>query len=362
MLALLAELHRDFALSFVCPPTGAGQGLIGRAASLGVRVLPLEVRGGAAADARLRSWLHRGGVEIFHAHAGIGWEGHHGVRAARAVGVPVVIRTEHLPNVMTDPDQRRTYGITSALVDRTICVSRGVARSYAAAGVARSALRVVHNGISSPRPRRARATTRRVLGLPGGARLLLSVGRLTEQKGHADLIRALPSVLRSAPDVHLRVAGSGVLEHELTLLARSMNVEQRARLLGQRDDVPDLMVAADLVVLPSRFEGFPLAALEAMALGRVVIGTKVCGMSEAVSDGVTGRLVPAGRPAALATAIVGALADERIRASWASAARSRFAERFTAARMAAETARVYGEFAAELDARSAELATARRTA
>ncbi|MFN2521102.1 MAG: glycosyltransferase family 4 protein [Candidatus Limnocylindria bacterium] len=360
MLGLARELRAELDLSFVCPPTAAGGRLLERAAALGLRVLPLEARGNGAAQARLGAWLRLAGVDIFHAHAGIGWEGHHGVRAARAAGVPVVIRTEHLPNVMTDPAQQRTYTAMSRLVDRTICVSGGVARSYAAVGVPRSGLRVVHNGVASPEPR-AGARRGRALGLPRGSRLLLSVGRLTAQKGHADLIRALPLVLQAAPDVHLAIAGSGALEAELRTLTRSLGLDGRVRLLGQRDDVPDLMLAAALVVLPSRFEGLPLAALEAMALGRAVIGTRVCGMSEAVKDRVTGRLVPVGRPGALGAAIVDALEDDAMRASWESAARARFTERFTAARMAAQIARVYREFA-ELRARSAEPLTTRRTA
>lgn len=362
MLTLAGELRRDFEISFVCPPTAAGDRLMRRAASLGVHVLPLEVRGEGDSASRLGSWLDRTRVDLVHVHAGIGWEGHHGVRAARAAGVSVVIRTEHLPNVMTDVGQRRTYAHTSRLVDTTIFVSRGVARGYVAANLVRGAVKVVHNGIRPRRPRRPRAMTRSALGLSSDARLVLSVGRLTEQKGHSDLLRALPLVLDRTADVHLAVAGGGPLEPDLLTLSRRLGMAEHVSLLGHRDDVPELIAASDLIVLPSRFEGLPLVALEAMALGRAVIGSDVCGMSEAVANGVTGRLVAPGRPSRLARAIVDALENEPLRRRWAAAARQRFAERFTARRMAAQVGRVYGEFGAVAGERTNAAAASRRTA
>ncbi|CAN5192699.1 hypothetical protein BH18CHL2_BH18CHL2_06720 [soil metagenome] len=353
VLTLAAELKTAFAISVVCPQTRSGAPVLERAASLGVAVLPLEVRGRARSRRRLQAWLRAAGIEVFHAHAGIGWEGHAGVQAARAAGVPVVIRTEHLPNVITDSAQRRAYALMSGLVDATICVSRGVARSYVAQALTRSAVRVVHNGIRPRLPRRTRAATRRSIGLPPDARLILSVGRLTAQKGHADLIKAVPGVLGAAGSAHVAIAGGGVLEAELAQLARATGVADHVSLLGARQDVPELIEASDVVVLPSLFEGLPIVALEAMALGAAVIGTQVCGMSEAVVDGETGRLVAPGRPDLLADAIAEALADDGLRASWGAAGHRRFTQYFTAARMAAQTRSVYREFAALAEARGA---------
>jgi glycosyltransferase involved in cell wall biosynthesis len=353
VLTLAAELGHTASVSVVCPPTEGGTRVLERAASLGALVLPLEVRGRTRSRRRLQSWLRAAGVEVFHAHAGIGWEGHDGVQAARAAGVPVVIRTEHLPNVITDQGQRRTYASMSRLVDATICVSRGVARSYVEQGLTHGAVRVVHNGIRPRLPGRTGAATRRSIGLPPDARLILSVGRLTAQKGHSDLIAALPTVLRSCGDAHLAIAGGGVLGSRLSLLAREAGVSDRVSLLGPRDDVPELIDAAEVVVLPSLFEGLPIVVLEAMALGAAVIGTRVCGMSEAIVDGETGRLVAPGRPSLLADAISEALRDDRLRASWGGAGRRRFARHFTAAQMAAKTRSVYREFAALAELRAA---------
>ena len=105
----------------------------------------------------------------------------------------------------------------------------------------------------------------------------------------------------------------------------------------------DLMAAADLVVLPSLFEGLPLVVLEAMAAGLPVVGTRVCGTTEAVCDGMTGRLVEAQDAAALADAVLEVLERPELAARWGDARRRRFEREFQPARMARETAAVYEE-------------------
>jgi glycosyltransferase involved in cell wall biosynthesis len=107
--------------------------------------------------------------------------------------------------------------------------------------------------------------------------------------------------------------------------------------------VPDLLAAADLLVLPSLFEGLPLVVLEAMAAGRAVVGTQVCGTLEAVQDGVSGRLVPPGESAALASAIVELLDQPELAARFGAAGQARCASEFRAERMARETAQLHQE-------------------
>jgi glycosyltransferase involved in cell wall biosynthesis len=114
-------------------------------------------------------------------------------------------------------------------------------------------------------------------------------------------------------------------------------------LVGQRSDVPRLMAAADLFVLPSQFEGLPLAVLEAMASGLPVVGTRVCGIEEVVVDGVTGRLVPCDDIQALAEAIRDGLVDAEQRRQWGCQARAAFDRHWRVDRMARDMQVVYGE-------------------
>lgn len=340
MLMLADKLRDRYRVSFVCPPTTGGMPLLKEAGALGLRTLALE-----ADDPRgaLRDWLRATGVEVFHAHAGIGWEGHPGIHAARAAGVPTVVRTEHLPDLITDPVQRRDYDRMHRRVDRIVCVSETARDSFVRAGVPAHKLLVIRNGIAfrsaAPDPAEVRAR----LGLPFDATLVLTVARLTEQKGHRHLLEAAPAVRERVPGAHFVWVGEGPLGDELRKRTRELGIEGNVHLTGRRTDVPDLLAAAELFVLPSLFEGLPLVVLEAMAAGVPVVGTRVCGTREAVEDGVCGRLVPARDPAALAAAILEVLERPDLGARWGAAGRRRARREFSAARMARETAALYQE-------------------
>jgi glycosyltransferase involved in cell wall biosynthesis len=156
-------------------------------------------------------------------------------------------------------------------------------------------------------------------------------------------------VLEQMPDAVFVWVGGGPLEAELRERVQTLGLEDSVRFAGQRNDVPDLMAAADLLVLPSLVEGLPLVVLEAMASGLPVVGTCVTGTSEAVVDDVTGRLVPPGRltgpsdASELVAAISQVLQDPVRAARWGAAGRAMVERDFNAARMAAETAKVYQE-------------------
>ena len=143
------------------------------------------------------------------------------------------------------------------------------------------------------------------------------------------------------PETHFVLVGEGQLKDELRARVRGLGLQSQVHFTGHRDDVPELMTAADLFVLPSLFEGLPLVILEAMAAGLPVIGTRVCGISEAVIDEITGRLVKSGDARALAAAVSEALEQPDLAARWGKAGRNLFEQEFTAARMARETFAVY---------------------
>jgi glycosyltransferase involved in cell wall biosynthesis len=113
------------------------------------------------------------------------------------------------------------------------------------------------------------------------------------------------------------------------------------RFLGWRNDVSALLAAADLVVLPTLFEGLPLIILEAMAAGRPVVATSTLGTDEAVVDDVTGRLVPPGNPQALAAGVLEVLTSPKLAVRWGAAGRERWRREFTAERMVRQTVAVY---------------------
>ena len=337
MLALVEEMKRDFGIVVACPPSSGGGQLLDRAARMGVEVKLL--------GEETEAWFGRSGFDLLHVHAGIGWEGHELAHQGRAGGVPWIVRTEHLPDVITDPGQREAHAHGLALVDRVVCVSAAAAATFLSNGLDRAKLMIIRNGMPHRSPGRDRGSLRRDLGLREDQAVILTTARFTPQKDHLTLIEAASAILARHPDTFFLLAGEGPLLDQCVALAAERGVSHAVRFLGQRDDVPDLLGAADLFVLSSRFEGLPLAIIEAMDAGLPVVSTMVGGTDEVVIDGVTGRLVPPGDVAALATAVAATVGDRQAAAAMGAAGQARFQAFFTAKRMAEETASLYGSLA-----------------
>ncbi len=333
MLTLAGELG-DFDVAVAADPRS---GLGPRAVGLDIAGLPFD----AGDPASFAGALARFRPDILHLHAGIGWEGHALARTAREAGVATILRTEHLPFVLTDPAQRAEYLEGVATLDGVICVSQSAADSFMAAGIDPARTHVIRNGIRPPVARRTREVMRRELAIAQDAPVLLAVARLTEQKGHATLLGALPAVIRRHPGLRCLVAGDGPLRAALETQASALGFGDAVRFLGERGDVADLLLAADLLVLPSLFEGLPLAVLEAMAAGRPVVGTRIGGTAEAVVDGITGWLAEPGDAASLGETLLQALADPTAMAHAGRAGHERFTARFRAQTMGAATAALY---------------------
>jgi glycosyltransferase involved in cell wall biosynthesis len=236
------------------------------------------------------------------------------------------------------------------LADRVVTVSRDQRRLLLSRGVDRRRVVLIPNVIDAEAyaGRAAEpAETRAQLGVPEDTPLVLVVGRLTPQKGVDILLAALPAVLSSAPSALVLLAGSGVAAPALQAATAAAGLGDHVRFLGSRDDVPSLLAASDLGVVPSRSEGLPLALLEAMALGRAVVATHVGGIADLLVDGQHGWLVPAGNPEALGTAISGALANPEARRQIGAAGRQRVGAVASPARAARRLAAVYRTVLAE---------------
>lgn len=355
MLMLAAELRHHYQLSFVCPPTVSGLELLHQAAMLGLPTFALHDLD------QLRQWHSEHPFDLLHNHAGIGWEGQNGVYLSRSLGVPCVVRTEHLPYLLTDHEQQASHRWLTTALDRLVCVSHGAQASFEAAGVDPKLLCVVRNGVLHPVVRGNPDRVRRQLGLPEAVQLLLTVGRFMPQKGYQVLLDAVPAVLADHPKTHWLWVGTGWLYGEMEQRIKERGLTDYIHLLGQRDDVPTLMAAANMLVLPSLFEGLPLVVLEAMALGLPIVGTDVCGTADVIRDGLTGCLVPPQNAPALAEAICGLLQDHTGRLRLGANARAEFHQHWTASRMAADMSSVYEEVLSQRLPRSQQVEPVRRS-
>ena len=320
----------------------AASGLLPRATALGCAIKAID----AADEDGLRHWFGAKQFDLVHLHAGIGWEGHVLARAARTAGGAAIVRTEHLPYLLTEPTQQAEHRDGVGEVDRLLCVSAAVADSHRAAGIESERIATVLNGAHARPvegdPQRLRAQ----MGLADRP-VILMVGRFEPQKAHDVALAAMATVTRTHPGATLLIAGAGPL---LGTVARSigrLRVGGTVRLLGHRNDIGTLMAMADLLLVPSHFEGLPLVVLEAFAAGLPVVATAALGVAEVIEHGVTGWLAPVGDDAALGRAVAVALTDEHARRAVGKVAHALWHDRYRAERMIGETGALYRTLTAD---------------
>ncbi|HEV3326014.1 MAG TPA: glycosyltransferase, partial [Puia sp.] len=165
---------------------------------------------------------------------------------------------------------------------------------------------VINNGIDQQKfsPGKSFKDVRGELGIPEGVLLVLFIARFTAHKQPLTLIRAFRAALSSMPGMHLLMVGDGDQRAEGLQLVKELGLEGAVSFQAFRQDVPDILAAADIFVLPSLWEGLPIGLLEAMAMGKAVIATEVDGTKEVVQPGENGLLVEPGNIPALAAALV----------------------------------------------------------
>jgi glycosyltransferase involved in cell wall biosynthesis len=226
-----------------------------------------------------------------------------------------------------------------------IAVSAAVARVLEKGGLARASVRVVYEGVPDRAPAGGGPDALRALGVPAGVPVVGNVAALTGHKDHATLLAAAARVIARVPDARFVIVGQGELEGRLRMQARALGLDAHVVFAGFRPDVDALIPAFDVFCLSSHMEGLGTSLLDAMCYGRAVVGTAAGGIPEAVEDGVTGRVVPAQQPEALAAALTEVLLDPARRDAMGQAGRARFLARFTADRMVDATLGVYAEAA-----------------
>jgi glycosyltransferase involved in cell wall biosynthesis len=218
----------------------------------------------------------------------------------------------------------------------TFAVSASAARELSEQlAVARSEIAVIPNGVH---PRALPPSTlRHELGLSAAVPIVLAVGNLYPVKGHRFLLEALA---RMSVKVHLVIAGRGIAEAELLALAADLGMTDRVHLLGLRDDVPNLLAAADVFAQPSLSEGLPVAVLEAMFAGRPIVASDVGDIRLAVGDDGA-LLVPPGDPLELATAIERLLLQPRLASALGASAQARARDSYGLSAMVERYAQCY---------------------
>lgn len=223
--------------------------------------------------------------------------------------------------------------------DALVGVSLATADALAhALDIDRERIVVVPNGI--PQRSGVRDRVRRELGVPDDQLLIVAVGNLYPVKGHAVLLEAL-AMLADRDGWQLAIAGRGEEEVRLRAQSATAGLESRVHILGFRDDIPDILAAGDIFVMPSLSEGLPLALVEAMSFGLPVVVSRVGGIPEVVTNDVEALLVPPSDARALANALERLIDSAGLRRRLGVAGRARAQRDYAIATMADRYERLY---------------------
>ena len=289
-----------------------GHGAIGKklsALGIDVKYFCIQNRLDFRIFIRLGKFLKRNNIHILHTylfHANF-----IGRIAGKLAGVQVIISS-----IRTSEKENRYHlwldKITSGFVDIETCVCEAVRQfTIKEAGISAGKLISIPNGIDLAKFNRAfnREGKRTELGIKESTKVIGTVGHLSKPKGIEFLLKAASLVLKEFQDTVFVIVGRGKLEHELKRFTKELCIEDNVIFTGFRKDAVEIMSIFDIFVLPSLWEGLPVAVLEAMALSKPVVVTAVGGCPELVANGENGYLVEPADCTGLSRAIVNILKD-----------------------------------------------------
>ena len=250
------------------------------------------------------------------------------VPAARLLGIPSVIRHANDRALGGGTYNRIFFGMMPAHHIVNSQATRATLLS-SAPWIASDNITVIYNGIDVSQ---FNDVSPAALDLPANSLIFGFAGRLEIRKGLMDLAKAWLAVAERLPNAWLVIAGQGADE----MLAREiLSNAPRVRWLGYRQDIPAILKAIDILVVPSHWEGFGLIAAEGLAAGVPVVASKASSLQEIIQDGVSGRLVPPHDPDSLATALIEVADDPDLRVRMAEAGQTRIRTEFGVEKMVA---------------------------
>lgn len=303
---------------------------------------------------KLHQVIRRQKIDILHAH----WAIPMGFVASVAkviTGVPVVI-TMHGRDIRVNPSINSTvptlWYVKPFLkfafhrADRLITVSHDYGQHAQHVGAPPEKLQIICNGVNSNHffpSAESVAEVRQRYGITAQAKVLLSVGSLDFHKGFDVLIRAMPRILEVEPEAVLLIVGEGPERERLTSLQAKLGIENKVIFAGRvpNTQLPPYENACDLFVMPSREESFGIAAVEAMACGKPVIGTTAGGLAETIDNGQTGLVVEPDNVEQLASVAIRILKDKSLATRLGNNARYKVETDFNWTNVARRTVTLY---------------------
>ena len=342
----LSEAGHAAAVMNLQPPGQDDEGLVEAARTLGLesRVLACSSKLDFSAVRALNHYLRGRRVDLIHSHDYK--SDFYAFLCGRANRVRFVA-TCH--NWASDKFRMRLYKAVNKLLMRgfskVAAVSEPLRKELLLSGIDGAKLVMIPNGVpfAAPIPPDRSVKVRESLGIGPDEGVVISVGRLSPEKGHLNLIAAAPAVAAARPHSRFLIVGDGPLRRELEEAARARGLGGRVMFLGERRDVHELLAASDVFVLPSLKEGLPLALLEAMAGRKPVIAAPVGEIPTVVAHGVSGLLIDPADAGTLARSISRLLGSPEEAAALAAEGYKRVREGYSAEAMVRRYVELYRE-------------------
>ncbi len=309
-------------------------------------IFPCDARLDVGLIFRIRGYAEKSDVRLLHCH---GYKSNFYGLLARPKNVPIVA-TNH--NWLASHWRLRAYRRFDSLLiryfTRIIAVSEGVKKEMLRYGVPKEKIRVIDNGVDLTRFGDTVSSTaiREEFGIKEGAPVIGTVGNLGPEKGHVYLLQAAKEIVNRVKSVKFIFVGEGRLRTYLEHEASEFGIRDHVIFAGFRTDIPSLLSAMDIFVLPSVTEGLPMVLLEAMAAKKAVVATRVGAVSKVV-DNESGILVEPRDVAGLQKAILSLLTSREKRDTYASAGHDTVRTHFSSERMSSEYIALYNELLGE---------------
>jgi glycosyltransferase involved in cell wall biosynthesis len=269
----------------------------------------------------------------------------YGIAAAGLAGIKTIVSTKHNDDVFRRNIFFRTLNsFLNRRVCRVITISNWIRHFIKEVeSVAPEKIQTIYYGLAEITQDNPKESIRDEMGFGNREVVLGIIARLVEQKGHQYLVEAFSQAYKQTPHIRLIIVGDGKLRDRLESFVQEKKLEGVIRFTGHRNNVEEILNSIDIFVHPSLWEGFGLAILEAMAMGKPVIATNASAIPELVENSVTGLLVPPRDSRSLAQAIIKLSSDEGLRKRFGQAARERTRKLFSVDSMVKKTKDLYND-------------------
>ena len=289
---------------------------------------------------RLRRLCRQGHFDVVHFHTG----------RAHLLGAIATLSPDPPIRIATRRMEHRTGGPLKALIlynrltDMTVAISQSVRQALLQAGTRPPKVRIIPDGVDpssfenkDPQPWRQK------LGIDEKSPVIGFIGSLIKKKGIEVLLRAGPTILEKHPSCRFLVVGEGPLQSHLEQVVTTLGTTNSVIFTGRQTDIPGMLAAMDVFVLPSLQEGLGVSVLEAMAAGRPIVASRVGGLPESVLQGETGFLFKPEDAGELAESLLTLLDDPEMCARFGQAGKKRVATHFSSTKMALQYEALYRE-------------------